>query len=248
VHCNIVFGKMLFPLLSAAVQIRLTAGLCQCKFNYKDLLFIQLCSEPTPVHCNIDFGKFSSHYSVLLCKSSSQQFCVCANTTMEICSSYRCAVTQHQCTATLYLANFISLLSAAVQIRLTAGLCRCIYTYGDLLLIQVCSDPAPVHCNIVFGKMLFPLLSAAVQIRLTAGLCQCKFNYKDLLFIQLCSEPTPVHCHADFGKFSSHYSVLLCKSSSQQFCVCANTTMESCSSYKCAVTHHQCTATLFLAN
>jgi len=39
------------------------------------------------------------------CNTGSQQCCISAVTPMEICSAYRCAVTQHQCTATLFLAK-----------------------------------------------------------------------------------------------------------------------------------------------
>ena len=53
-------------------------------------------------------------------------------------------------------------LSAAVENSLTAGLCHCKYTC-DLLFTQVCSDPAPLHCNTGQGKMHSLLLSAALQ-------------------------------------------------------------------------------------
>ena len=76
---------------------------------------------------------------------------------MEICSLYRCAVAQNQCSATLLLAKCSRpLLSAAVQNRLTAGLFCCRYTYGDLLFIQVCSGPTPVQCHTAFGQMQSP--------------------------------------------------------------------------------------------
>ena len=61
------------------------------------------------------------------------------------------------------------LFSAVLQNRITACLCHCTYTYGDLLFIQVCSEPAPMHSISVQGKMYSPLFSAAVQNRLTAG-------------------------------------------------------------------------------
>ncbi len=74
-------------------------------------------------------------------------------------------------------------------------MCHCTYTYKDILFIQLCSDPTPVHRNTVFGKKQSPLSSAAVQKRLPAGLFQYKYTCEDLLFIQLCSDPTPVHCN-----------------------------------------------------
>ena len=87
-----------------------------------------------------------------------------------------------------------ALLSAALQNRITAILCQCSQTYGDLLCIQVCNDPTTVHCNTVQGKMHSALLSAALQNRLTAGFCHCIYTYGDLLFVQVCSEPTAIHC------------------------------------------------------
>ena len=76
---------------------------------------------------------------------------------MEICSSYRCAVAQWQCSGTLLLAKCnCPLLSAAVQNRLSAGLYHCKHTHGDLLLIQVCSGPTPVQCHTAFGKIQLP--------------------------------------------------------------------------------------------
>ena len=66
------------------------------------------------------------------------------------------------------------LISAAQQDWLASGLHHCKYTYQDLLFIQVCSDPAPVLCNTVQGKMQFPLLSAAQQDWLASGLYHCK--------------------------------------------------------------------------
>ena len=47
----------------------------------------------------------NGHCSVLLCNTGRQQACDTANTAMEIWSSYRCAVAQHQCNATLLLAK-----------------------------------------------------------------------------------------------------------------------------------------------
>ena len=121
---------------------------------------------------------------------------------MEICSSDRCAVAQQQCKDTLLLAKCnCPLLSAAVQNRLTAGLCHCKYTYGGLLFRQVCSGPTAVQGHtLLLAKCNCPLLSAAVQNRLTAGLCHCKYTYGDLLFRQVCSGPTAVQGHTAFGK------------------------------------------------
>ena len=70
------------------------------------------------------------------------------------------------------------------------GLCKCNYTYGYLLFIQVCSEPTEMQCSTGLGKMPFSLFSAALQNRLTAGLCQGNYTYGDLLFMQVCIDPT----------------------------------------------------------
>ncbi len=122
---------------------------------------------------------------------------------MTICSSYRCALTQHQCAATLLRAKLrCSLISAALQDWLASGLSHCTYTYDDFLNVQVCTDPTPVHSNTVQGKLQCPLISAALQDWLSSGLSHCTYTYDDLLFIQVCTDPTPVCCNTAQGKIA----------------------------------------------
>ncbi len=139
------------------------------------------------------------------------------------------------------------LFSAALQNRLTAGLCHWNCTYEDLPFIQVCSDPTPMHFNTGQGKMHSLLFSAALQNRLTAGLCHCNYTYEDLLFIQACSDPTARHCSTGFGKrhfplFSAGLQIRL-----TAVILSLPTPVEICSSYSLAVTQHQRTAALVLA-
>ena len=75
-----------------------------------------------------------------------------------------------------------------------------VYTWGDLLFIQVCSDATPRHCSTGQGKIASPLFSAALQNRLRACLCHYNYTYGDLLFIQVCSDATPMHCSTGQGK------------------------------------------------
>ena len=238
-----------------ALQNRLTACLCHCNHTCEDLLLIQVCSDPTPMHCSTAFGKMHStlssaalqtgsqlacvtattpmkiccsckcavthhqctaalvwakcipHCQVLLCKTGSQLACVTATTPMKICCSCKCAVTHHQCTAALVWAKCIP--HCQVLLCKTGsqhGLCHCNYTYEDLLLMQVCSDPPPMHCSTCLGKMHSTLSSAALQNRLTTGLCHCNYTYEDLLLIQVCSDPPPMHCSTGFGKMHSTLS------------------------------------------
>jgi len=49
VHYSIAQSKILFPLLSAALQDRLTDGLFLCKNTDANLLLIQMGSDPEPV-------------------------------------------------------------------------------------------------------------------------------------------------------------------------------------------------------
>ena len=120
------------------------------------------------------------------------------------------------------------LLSAALQNSLTAALCQCNYTYEDLLIIQVCSDPTPIHCSTALGKMLFPLLSAALQNSLTrpgataikpleiCSLYRCAVTYHQGTLTLLSA------------KCISHWSLLLCKTGLQQACVTAFTPKKIC--------------------
>ena len=166
-------------MFNAAVQNRFTAG---C---FSAITPVEMCSSyrcaVTQHQCTaiLFLAKCNPPCSVLLCKTGSQQACVSATTPMEICFPYRCAVSQQKCTATLFQHTCSATLFRAkcnphCSVLLCKrgsqqAVCQCNYTYGDVHFIQVCSDPAPVHCNTVSGKMQSPLFSAALQKRLTAG-------------------------------------------------------------------------------
>ncbi len=125
-------------------------------------------------------------------------------TPLKLCCSYKRAVTQHQCTATLAFVkcnpHFPVLLC---KIGSQQSLCHCRYTYEGLLLIQGCSDPPPMLCSTGFGKRHSPLSSVALQNSLKACVCHCKCNF---LFIQVCSAPAPMHCITGFGRMHSPLS------------------------------------------
>ncbi|DBB02766.1 TPA: hypothetical protein ACH3X1_013603 [Trebouxia sp. C0004] len=63
-HCSTAHGRMHFSLVSVVVQNRMTSGLYHCKYTFEDLLFIRLCSDPTPVHYNTVLGKKQSPLSI----------------------------------------------------------------------------------------------------------------------------------------------------------------------------------------
>ena len=106
-HCSTGQCKLDSPLFSIALQNSLTAGLCHCSYTCRDLLFIQVCSDAVALHCSTGQGKLDSPLFSGALQSASQLACVTVITPMKICSSYRCAVTQEQCTAALGRANCI---------------------------------------------------------------------------------------------------------------------------------------------
>jgi hypothetical protein len=100
---------------------------------------------------------------------------------------------QHQCSAALVMAKLASLLfGGALQNRLTARLCHCSYTYGNLPFIQACSDATPKHSSTEQTASL--LFSAAQENRVTACLCHCRYTCGDLHFKQMCSDAILMHC------------------------------------------------------
>jgi len=100
----------------------------------------------------------------------------------------------------------VLLCKAGSQAGVTANM-----TCEDWLFMQVCSDPTPMHCNTIQGKMHSPVLNAALQKRLTAGLFHCKLTNEDLLFRGVSSDSATVHCNTVQGKMQSQRPVLLCK-------------------------------------
>ena len=124
---------------------------------------------------------------------------------MEVCSSYRCARTQHKWSAALFRAkcnNHCSVLPCKTGSQ--QAVFHCSYTYANLLFIQVCSDATPMHCSSVQGRMQSPLFNAALQNRLTAGSVSLQLHLlNSLLFIQVCSDATPMHCSSVQGRMKS---------------------------------------------
>ncbi len=140
---------------------------CLCVYTYADMLFIHMCSEPAPMHCSTAQGKLSSPvFSAAL--QNSLTACT-LSLCLHLSSSYRCAVSEHQCTAALLRATSApqcSLLPCKTGSQF--ALCHCVYTYADLLFIQVCNEPASMHCSTAQGRISSPVFSAALQNRLTA--------------------------------------------------------------------------------
>jgi len=145
---------------------------------------------------------------------------------MEVCSSYRCAVTQDQCTAARFRAKYNFHCSVLLcKTGSHQAVCHCMYTYGGLLFMQVCSDPGPMHCSKVQGKMQSPLFSAALQNRLTAASLSLHVHPMDICSSYMCAVAQDQCTAARFRvKCSPHCSVLLCKIGSHQaVCHCGST-------------------------
>ena len=119
-HCYCMLGKLQSPLLGIALQNRLFAGLCHCNDTHGHLLFIQVCSDPTPMHCNTGQGKlYSPVLSVVLQNRHKAGLCHCNDTYGDMLFIQVCAVTQHSCTAALVKAN--ALQEVAVKAAHAAG-------------------------------------------------------------------------------------------------------------------------------
>ncbi len=143
-------------------------ALCHCNYTFEDLLPIQVCSEPANCTAALLWANAIPTVQCCSAKQAHIMHYIIATTPVKICCSYRCAVTQHQCTAALVWAKCSPHCSVLLcKTGSKHALCHCHYTYKDLMLIQVCSESAPVHCSTGFGKMQSPLFSAALQNRLT---------------------------------------------------------------------------------
>ncbi len=178
-------------------------------------------------------------------QAHTRQF-VTADSTMEICSSYRCPVTQHKCIATLFRARCNYHRSVLLcKTGSHKAVCHCRFNYGDLLFIQVSSDPAQMHCNSIQGKMQSPQFSAALQKRLTPGSVSQQIHLwisalhagvqrYSTNALQLCSGQNAVSTVQCCSAIPAH---------TRQFGT-ADSPLEICSSYRCAATQHKCIAVL----
>ncbi|DBA88307.1 TPA: hypothetical protein ACH3X1_016528 [Trebouxia sp. C0004] len=163
-HCSYTYGDLLFVQLQIWTLALHTVTPTETRSSYRCAVTQHQCTAALFTENAVSTVQYCS------AKQAHSRQCFTAVTPMDICSSYRCAVTQHKCSAALFRAKcsfHFSVLLCKTGSQQARFLCD--YTYGDLLFIQVCSDPAPMHCSFVQGKMHFPLFSAALQNRLTAG-------------------------------------------------------------------------------
>ena len=153
----------------------------------------------------------------------------------------------HKCSATLFRAKCNPHCSVLLCKRGSQqAVCHCSYTYGDLLFIQVSSDPAHMLCSTVQGKMQSPLFSAALQNRLTAGSVSLHLHlWRFALHTGVQWHITNALQHCSGQNAIPTVQCCSAKEAHSRQCVTAVTPVEICPSYRCAVTQHTCSATLF---
>ncbi len=199
--CSTAQGKMHSPLFSAALQNKLTAGLCHCNHTYGDLLFIQVCRDPAPMLCNTAQGKMHSPMFSRLCKTGSQQACVTAIAPMEIWLSYRCAVTQHQCTSGQNASPTVQCCSAK---QAHSRHCVTALTPMKIWSSYRCAGTQHQCTAALFRGQCKPHCSVLLcNIGSQQAACHCTYTYEDLLFTQVCSVPAPLHCSTVQGTMKS---------------------------------------------
>jgi len=136
VHCIVGFGKKESPLLSDALQTRLLASLSNCKYTYGHLLSIQMCSHQTPMHWNWQ----NAIPTAECCSANQADSSLVSVQILPLTFALHTCVQSPNSNAPQHWFGDIasSLLSAALQTRLTAALCHCKHTLEHLLSIQVC--------------------------------------------------------------------------------------------------------------
>ena len=244
-HCTSAQGKMQSPLFSVALQNRLKAGSVTLQSHlWSFALHTGVQGASTNAVQPLFRAKCDPIVQCCSAKQAQSRQCVTAVTPMEVCSSYRCAVSQHKCSAALLKAKcnpHCSVLPCKTGSK--QAVCHCNHTYGVLLFIQVCREPAQMQCSSAQGKMQSPLFSVALQSRLTAGsvslqLHLCRFALHTGVqgastnAVQLCSRQNAI-------------PIVQCcpaKQAQSRQCVTAITPMEFCSSYRCAGSQHKCSA------
>ena len=133
-------------------------------------------------------------------------------------------MTQHQCSAALFRAKcspHCSVLLCNEGSR--QAVCHCSHTCGDLLFIQVCSDPAQMQCSSVQGKNAFPTIQCCSAVKVHSR--QCVTAVTPVGVCCSCRGRVTQHkCTAELStaNCSAHCSVLPCKTALQQaVCYCS---------------------------
>ena len=197
-------GQNAFSTVQWCSAKRFTAGLCHCNHTYGNLLFMQVCSEPTDMHCSTDLCK--KHSPLFFCKTGSQQACVTAITPMEIRSSCRCAGSLQNCTAALVWAK--SILHCSVVLCKTGSQQACVTAITPMEIRSSCRCAGSLHnctaalvwakcilhCSVVLCK------TGSQQVCVTAitpmeicSSCRCAVSQQKCTAALICAKNIP-HC------------------------------------------------------
>ena len=125
------------------------------------------------------------------------------------------------------------------------ALCHCSYSYADLLFIRVCSEPALMHCSTAQSKVELPSVQCcsakqAHSLHFVTVVTPMQF------FLHTGVQWTSTNALQPSPEQNELTSVQCCsaKQAHSLHCVTVVTAMQTCSSYRCAVNQHRCTAAL----
>ena len=187
-------------LFGAALQNRLTAKLCPCSYACGHLLFMQVCRTTTNA---LQDWSGQTLFPTVQCCSAQKAHSRLDSPRLHLWTfvdlSYRCAVTQHQGTATLVKANCIP--DSSVLLCKTGSQQACVTASAPIDIC--CSYRCAVTQHQCIAQCCF-----AKQVH--SRHCVPAITLLDMCCSYRCKDPTPIHCSTGLAKFIAHCSVLLC--------------------------------------
>ena len=203
--CSTVQGKMQSPLFSAALQKRLTAGSVSLHLHL--WRFALHTGVQWQITNPLQQGSGQNAIPTVQCcsaKEAHSRQCVTALTPMEICSSYRCAVTQHQCSATLFWQNAIPTVQCCSAKEAHSRQCVTAVTPIKICSSYRCSVAHHICSAALFRAKCNPHCSVLLcKTGSQQAVCHCTYTYGDLLFIQVSSGTSQMLCSKVQGKMES---------------------------------------------
>ncbi len=123
---------------------------------------------------------------------------------MEICSSYRCAVSPQKCSVALVKAKCIPHCSV-MRCKTGSQQALCHYSYTNEILSSYKCAVSPQKCTAVLVKAnCIPHCSVVLcKTGSQQALCHYSYTNGDLLFTQMCSESAEMHCSTGQGNMHS---------------------------------------------
>ena len=120
--------------------------------------------------------------------SPALQHYITSMTPVDICSSHRCAVMQHKCTAALVKAEYLPHCSMLLcNTGSQQVLYPCNQTYGDLLFTQMCSDVTPMHSSTGQGQNTISIVQCC-----SAKQAHSRYYVTSMTSMDIC----PSYCYA----------------------------------------------------